>query len=495
MIPALAQLFGFVENGHEPGSEKKVRKMLSAIRIIFGVLIVMITIAAGLMIRSSEQRAYLLLETRFDMRAQLASRFVHSYVQDLIERENRVAVSRLGSSHPANKDLVTVVESLALEAAVLTDSAGDLIAVYPYRPELIGTNVSSRYEHLRLALRDGAAVSGVVRSAARGSSVVGFATRFNTEQGDRVFSGGWDLSRGPLGAFLNNLTLIKSSYVEIIDGEGMLIAGSHSAGSSSSSNRTAVTSQKIASENERYSRVTAIPGTPWRLIAYVDKAELYAPLSEQYWLPRIFLGALSAFLCVAAFLVVRLIESGAQLRILNQDLDLLARSDRLTNVKNRRYLEEELERCRGVERRYHQEFSVLMIDVDHFKRLNDEHGHAVGDEALKGLAAVMSKALRVEDTFGRWGGEEFMAILPHTSTHRSAGNTAERVRAAAESWMLSTGSATVRATVSIGCATTRGPIDHGLLERADLALYEAKALGRNRVEISPGIAARVLRSA
>jgi len=455
------------------------------------VMVCAIVVIASIMIRNSERRSRLLLETRFDMRAQLGSQFVHSYVQDLIERENRVALSRLVSAHPSKKDLEEVAESLALEAAVLTDSGGDLIAVYPHKPEIIGTNVSSRYEHLRLALRDGAAVSRVVRSAARGTSVVAFATRFEADRGYRVFSGAWDLSRGPLGAFLDNMSPIKSSSVKIIDNNGTVIARSGLPSSSGSGNRTAVTpiSSKRASGGARYTSVASVSGTPWRLVLSVDEAGLYAPLRDRYWLPWILLGALTLFLCAASFLLVSLIASEAQLRILNQDLDRMARSDRLTNVKNRRYLEEELERCRGMARRYNQEFSVLMIDVDYFKRLNDEHGHSIGDETLKGLAAVMNKVMRVEDTFGRWGGEEFLAILPQTSTP-GAGNTAERVRAAAESWMHCAGSITVRATVSIGCATTRGPVDETLLQRADLALYQAKALGRNRVESSPGFADR-----
>ena len=114
-----------------------------------------------------------------------------------------------------------------------------------------------------------------------------------------------------------------------------------------------------------------------------------------------------------------------------------------------------------------------MLDLDHFKAINDTRGHAAGDEVLKHFAALAPRALRGVDTFGRFGGEEFLMVLPGTE-REGALAVAERVRAATE--------AGGQVTISIGVATyQRGEDIKGLLHRADEALYQAKAAGRNRV--------------
>jgi diguanylate cyclase (GGDEF)-like protein len=180
---------------------------------------------------------------------------------------------------------------------------------------------------------------------------------------------------------------------------------------------------------------------------------------------------------------MHLLASRDRLRAINADLDHLARVDRLTEVPNRRELEEQLGRLQSASARHHQPLSALVVDVDHFKRVNDQHGHAAGDEVLRDLVRRMSSKLRQEDVLGRWGGEEFVVLLPNTS-RTGALIAAERMRsaAAAEAVVLSDGRE-VRATVSIGCATSSFPPDAELIERADAALYEAKRSGRDRVAI------------
>lgn len=161
----------------------------------------------------------------------------------------------------------------------------------------------------------------------------------------------------------------------------------------------------------------------------------------------------------------------------NAELEVLAERDPLTGVYNRRRLlerlEEEVERsCRG-----HDPLSVCMLDLDHFKQVNDRHGHQAGDEALRQVAIALAASLRSIDTLGRYGGEEFVLVLPQTSRN-GAREKAERVRGAVD--LLRTGSGQV--TVSIGVAGYRpGDSVDTLLARADAALYEAKDSGRNRV--------------
>src|SRR6202008_3547847 len=137
--------------------------------------------------------------------------------------------------------------------------------------------------------------------------------------------------------------------------------------------------------------------------------------------------------------------------------------------------------------RYQEAFSVLMIDVDHFKRINDAHGHPAGDAVLREMAQLLRETLRRVDSLGRYGGEEFVAVLPHTSPDE-ARQTAERIRHQVQQRRFHAGESEVRISVSVGMATCPAPgIDSpaALLRAADKALYRAKEAGRNRVASCP----------
>jgi diguanylate cyclase (GGDEF)-like protein len=158
-----------------------------------------------------------------------------------------------------------------------------------------------------------------------------------------------------------------------------------------------------------------------------------------------------------------------------------AATDTLTGLLNRRgFLEGAQALIGGTDR-----VTVLMFDLDHFKSINDRHGHAVGDDALKVFAKTIQDTLREGDVIGRLGGEEFAALLPAACTE--AAIAAERVRAAFEIAGVEIGGHRMGATVSIGMADAPAAtcnIDR-LFSRADAALYAAKASGRNRVARAP----------
>jgi diguanylate cyclase (GGDEF)-like protein len=164
---------------------------------------------------------------------------------------------------------------------------------------------------------------------------------------------------------------------------------------------------------------------------------------------------------------------------LRAELEHLATHDSLTGALNRRALIEagtlELARCR----RNHQVMALLVMDLDHFKAINDTHGHQTGDRVLVDFAGRVTHLLRQVDRFGRFGGEEFVVLLPETSL-AEARLVAERIRAEVEA-----GNKELPAcTVSIGVAVS-GPDDlevDGIVARADAAMYRAKEGGRNRVE-------------
>ncbi len=155
-------------------------------------------------------------------------------------------------------------------------------------------------------------------------------------------------------------------------------------------------------------------------------------------------------------------------------------TDHLTGLKNRRAVEDILSMEMEIARRYERPLCFALIDVDHFKKVNDTYGHDVGDEVLKKLARILKEDLRSPDVLGRWGGEEFALILPETDI-KGAEVLCERLREAVEK---TTFDKVNKITISIGLTQfKKEDTMNSLVKRADEALYEAKAKGRNRVEI------------
>jgi len=171
-----------------------------------------------------------------------------------------------------------------------------------------------------------------------------------------------------------------------------------------------------------------------------------------------------------------------ELRARNAELEQLVTTDVLTGLRNRRFLSAELERAVSRARRHGLGLAVLLLDIDHFKRVNDEHGHAAGDEVLAAVAVRMGAALRTEDVLARWGGEEFLALAPDTG-QVGAAVLAERLRAAVAAEPVAVlPELEIPVSISVGWTTfAHGDDDQVMLRRADEALYEAKDAGRNVV--------------
>jgi diguanylate cyclase (GGDEF)-like protein len=179
---------------------------------------------------------------------------------------------------------------------------------------------------------------------------------------------------------------------------------------------------------------------------------------------------------------LRLADSNRVLKGAFDRIEQLAQHDELTGVYNRRYLMDALVRERSRAERLAAPFSVCLLDIDHFKAINDTHGHAAGDAVLRHLPDVAAVGLRGFDVFGRLGGEEFLLVLPGTDL-AGAMVVAERVRAAVDAASFPGVPAGTRVSVTLGVAQgARGEEGSLLLARADRALYAGKAAGRNRVE-------------
>jgi diguanylate cyclase (GGDEF)-like protein len=156
--------------------------------------------------------------------------------------------------------------------------------------------------------------------------------------------------------------------------------------------------------------------------------------------------------------------------------------DGLTGLYQRKYFELRLEEELKRSQKYKHPLNLVMIDIDYFKKVNDEHGHLMGDAVLKEVASVFKKSIRLEDVVARYGGEEFVLIMPHTSLENTR-KTGERLRAEIEEMEISG----IRITISVGIGHFDGKemdFNHrDLINRADRALYLAKKRGRNRVEM------------
>src|ERR671935_2822455 len=171
---------------------------------------------------------------------------------------------------------------------------------------------------------------------------------------------------------------------------------------------------------------------------------------------------------------------------LHEAVELRAISDGLTGLANRAHCEERLVDEIARSERYETPLAVILADIDEFKAANDTHGHAFGDLVLQRFAAALGDVLRDIDISGRWGGEEFLIVLPGT-TLEGAVEAAERIRTAFAALHLSAAAGAVRMTASFGVASFTPSTDaDDFVRTADEALYEAKRRGKNRVEAATG---------
>lgn len=171
-----------------------------------------------------------------------------------------------------------------------------------------------------------------------------------------------------------------------------------------------------------------------------------------------------------------------ELRLANRELAVLAQTDPLTGSLNRRTFFSLSEREIGRRRRTGCDIAVLVLDIDHFKKINDTYGHSAGDRVLAQFADQIGQTIRVQDVFARLGGEEFGLILPDASLNQAI-ETGERLRRIVEQTPIHTDAGPIKITVSMGAAMVKpGEASvESALQRADQALYRAKHCGRNRV--------------
>jgi diguanylate cyclase len=186
----------------------------------------------------------------------------------------------------------------------------------------------------------------------------------------------------------------------------------------------------------------------------------------------------------------RLSTQRRELKVALEQVQKLATRDVLTGLYNRRFMQTKLEEAVKRFDRYGERFTLVLVDLDHFKRVNDQFGHKVGDQALMAFASAASMVLRDTDTVARWGGEEFIFLLPNTTGHKAI-IALQRLRQTLADCTVSADVPTLRVKFSAGVAVhdNVASLNHAL-ERADRALYTAKNAGRNRDAVAPANDAR-----
>ncbi|OOZ40176.1 diguanylate cyclase [Solemya pervernicosa gill symbiont] len=230
----------------------------------------------------------------------------------------------------------------------------------------------------------------------------------------------------------------------------------------------------------------------WRQRPYLFKFNSYHPITglsdtmyqDMTIIPMVSINGQVDHVCVIIYDVTEMAVDEQQLKLVNDELDRIGRTDGLTQLYNRSAWEEHLHEEFKRMQRGDKQSVLVMFDIDHFKRVNDGYGHQAGDEVIRATCDALRKVKRSSDIAGRYGGEEFAVIL--ADTDRDGGRYfAERLRKAIEKNSVEYGNEEIQYTISLGVAEYSGDITQHLawLERADQALYKSKEGGRNQVTL------------
>ncbi|WP_434563277.1 diguanylate cyclase [Pseudomonas sp. Z5-35] len=237
-------------------------------------------------------------------------------------------------------------------------------------------------------------------------------------------------------------------------------------------------------------------GTPaftvWEQRPYLMRFKSYQPITgqEEFMYQNTTLLPLRSpdnrinHICLVIYDVTDVATNRHQIQAANAQLQLLSSTDRLTGLYNRGHWEGSLKSAYARHQRYGNALSLVMLDIDHFKRVNDTYGHQAGDKVIENVARLLHEHVRESDVAGRYGGEEFGVVLSDTDKE-GARVFAERLRKAVEELLVQYNGQDIRFTISLGVADLSEPSnDHAeLIARADQALYTSKKTGRNRVTV------------
>ncbi len=233
--------------------------------------------------------------------------------------------------------------------------------------------------------------------------------------------------------------------------------------------------------------------TTWEQRPYLFKFKNYRPITgtEKFMYQNITISPLMSTtgevqnICVIVYDVTDIASNRKQLETANAKLQMLSRTDGLTGLNNRRFWQEQFEAEYRRYKRTGEASSLVMFDIDHFKKVNDNYGHPAGDDVIRATADMLKETMRITDVAGRYGGEEFAVILVKTESD-SATIFAERLRENIANLLVTHEDHEIRYTISLGIAELNPGIKSAAewMEKADSALYRSKEGGRNRVTVA-----------
>lgn len=459
------------------------------------VLVILLVIAAGSAIGlyTSQQRGRHFIERNFAARGALTADFTTAFVNDAAGRQQLLAIHELSGLKVTRSAFERAATALGASAALAVDSEGRVIQVLPSRPSFIGTKVNRIYPEVQQAENGLTGVSNVIQAGTNGRAIAGFTVPFDATNGDhRVFSAAFAISSTPLAPYLKSFAVHKETHYYLVDAKGAIVA--------SNRNRTFRTLKEAEPKTAKYSQyrsaATGVSGagnrtvsmpvaqTPWRVVITTPNSLLFQTVSgPRQTLPWVawLIAVMFALACwVMAF---RLMRGRRELAVMNTKLNWLSHSDPLTELLNRRGFLAASAPLVAVAERENTQLGVLMIDADHFKHINDQYGHAIGDIVLQQLGKCLSDGARETDIVGRWGGEEFIVVMPNTDRD-SARAGAERIRELVAATAIDADGNSIALTISVGVAVATPGTLAGLIDRADDALYTAKREGRDRVVVA-----------
>jgi diguanylate cyclase (GGDEF)-like protein len=436
--------------------------------LVAGWLAVIVVAAWGLAASQDSSRQAML--TRLQARTEYAASFISIYARDLLVRERSAARSWLTAPGVGPDTVGRAASALGLRDAILLDGEGRSIATASGSSGSIDARLAAESH----GVAGGGTASRIWLERSGRSPAIGFAVRYTTAAGPRVFAGETVIAGTVVPSVLGNMLSTPGWRADLVDPDGSTLVAGRPGGA----------------HDRQVHFSAAVAGTPWRIVISDSQNELYGVLNgTDRWLAWVALAGLAAAGLALFVLVARLARQRARLTELNAELARLAAVDSLTGLRNRRAIEQYLHDALSAARRHGLALSLLVIDVDHFKTINDRLGHRVGDAVLAHTAQVLDRALRAEDAIGRWGGEEFLVVLPGTD-EEGALRATERLRDALAANQLDE----VRAhglpvTMTIGVAEWQHEEMSELISRADGALYRGKAAGRDTARVSPGVGA------
>jgi diguanylate cyclase len=232
--------------------------------------------------------------------------------------------------------------------------------------------------------------------------------------------------------------------------------------------------------------------TTWEQRPYLFRFNNYRPITgraefmyqNSTFIPIQDLTGNITSICLIVYDVTEQAVNNLELAAANAKLERISKTDGLTGLLNRKAWEDQLTNEFDRLQRYHQESSLIIFDIDHFKKVNDSYGHPAGDEVIKCVAEITQKCIRKTDFAGRYGGEEYVILLPHTAVS-AAEILAERIRKKIESQTISYENLSINITVSFGLSQYNDSLKSATawIDSADKALYISKENGRNQVSL------------